>query len=101
VSERPDPADALARIDLGIPGIEDAVEIGRGGLGVVYRARQSELRRTYDESELRYHPTPDSRAYGRPMGLGTSAARIGPPPRGRGAAIVPLATDPAARSPVG
>ena len=32
-------------IDLGIPDVEDAVEIGRGGFGVVYRARQSKLDR--------------------------------------------------------
>lgn len=33
-------------IDLGIEGFEDAVEIGRGGFGVVYRARQPALNRT-------------------------------------------------------
>jgi hypothetical protein len=33
-------------VDLGIPGCEDAVEIGRGGFGVVYRARQPEFERT-------------------------------------------------------
>ncbi|MBI2168029.1 MAG: serine/threonine protein kinase, partial [Actinobacteria bacterium] len=32
--------------DLGIPGLEDAVEIGRGGFGVVYRARQPHFNRT-------------------------------------------------------
>lgn len=33
-------------VDLGIPGIEHAEEIGRGGFAVVYRARQPELNRT-------------------------------------------------------
>ncbi|MDQ1439710.1 MAG: hypothetical protein QOK43_3339, partial [Acidimicrobiaceae bacterium] len=33
-------------VDLGVPGMEDAVEIGRGGFAVVYRARQPELNRT-------------------------------------------------------
>ncbi|MCP3935336.1 MAG: histidine kinase, partial [Actinomycetia bacterium] len=32
-------------IDLGIPGYIDAVEIGRGGFGVVYRALQTSLDR--------------------------------------------------------
>ncbi len=32
--------------DLGIPGIESAVEIGRGGFAVVYRAEQPAYRRT-------------------------------------------------------
>ncbi len=33
-------------IDLGVPGVEDAVEIGRGGFAVVFRASQPELDRT-------------------------------------------------------
>jgi YVTN family beta-propeller protein len=33
-------------VDLGVPGMESAVEIGRGGFAVVYRARQPELNRT-------------------------------------------------------
>lgn len=33
-------------VDLGVPGMEDAIEIGRGGFAVVYRARQPELNRT-------------------------------------------------------
>jgi serine/threonine protein kinase len=33
-------------IDLGIPGLEEAQEIGRGGFGVVYRARQSVVGRS-------------------------------------------------------
>ncbi|MDQ3978682.1 MAG: serine/threonine-protein kinase [Actinomycetota bacterium] len=33
-------------VDLGVRGMEDAVEIGRGGFAVVYRARQPELNRT-------------------------------------------------------
>lgn len=33
-------------IDLGIPGISDAVEIGAGGFGVVYRAVEADLGRT-------------------------------------------------------
>ena len=33
-------------VDLGVPGMEDAVEIGRGGFAVVYRAWQPELNRT-------------------------------------------------------
>ena len=33
-------------MDLGVPGMEDAVEIGRGGFAVVYRARQPDLNRT-------------------------------------------------------
>ncbi|MGH9226213.1 MAG: serine/threonine-protein kinase, partial [Acidimicrobiales bacterium] len=37
---------STATVDLGIPGIEGATEIGRGGFAVVYRARQPELNRT-------------------------------------------------------
>ncbi|MGQ0433340.1 MAG: serine/threonine-protein kinase, partial [Microthrixaceae bacterium] len=33
-------------VDLGIAGYDEAVEIGRGGFGVVYTARQAELDRT-------------------------------------------------------
>lgn len=33
-------------VDFGVVGCTDAVEIGRGGFGVVYRARQAEFRRT-------------------------------------------------------
>ncbi len=32
--------------DLGIPGLGDAVEVGRGGFAVVYRAEQSDFHRT-------------------------------------------------------
>ncbi len=35
-----------ANTELGIPGFTDAVEFGRGGFGVVYRARQPALHRT-------------------------------------------------------
>jgi serine/threonine protein kinase len=34
-----------AAIDLGIPGLVEPVEVGRGGFGIVYRARQTALRR--------------------------------------------------------
>ena len=33
-------------VDLGVPGCSGAVEIGRGGFGVVYRAQQPEFHRT-------------------------------------------------------
>ncbi|MGI8758266.1 MAG: serine/threonine-protein kinase, partial [Acidimicrobiales bacterium] len=33
-------------VELGIPGYTDAVEIGRGGFGVVYRAQQPDFNRT-------------------------------------------------------
>ncbi|BCJ56214.1 hypothetical protein Asp14428_76890 [Actinoplanes sp. NBRC 14428] len=33
-------------LDLGVPGCRDAVEVGRGGFGVVYRARQPAYSRT-------------------------------------------------------
>jgi hypothetical protein len=33
-------------LDIGVPGCEDASEIGRGGFGVVYRARQPAISRT-------------------------------------------------------
>ena len=33
-------------VDLQIPGYTDAVEVGRGGFGVVYRARQPDFDRT-------------------------------------------------------
>lgn len=33
-------------VDLGIPGISDAVPVGRGGFGTVYRARQEKIGRT-------------------------------------------------------
>ncbi len=36
----------MMAIDLGIEGIEGAVEIGRGGFGVVYRATETDLGRT-------------------------------------------------------
>jgi serine/threonine protein kinase len=35
-----------APVDLGIPGLDQAVEIGRGGFAVVYRAVQATFRRT-------------------------------------------------------
>ena len=35
-----------APIDLGIPGLEDAILLGRGGFAVVYRAYQPAFRRT-------------------------------------------------------
>jgi hypothetical protein len=38
--------DKLAPIDLGVPGLEPGVEIGRGGFGIVYRAFQPKLNRT-------------------------------------------------------
>ena len=37
--------DEVDAIDLGIPDLEDATEIGAGGFGTVYRARQRSLRR--------------------------------------------------------
>ncbi|MGH9280504.1 MAG: serine/threonine-protein kinase [Acidimicrobiales bacterium] len=42
----PAPKRAAVAVDLGIPGIDDATEVGRGGFAVVYRARQPELNRT-------------------------------------------------------
>jgi YVTN family beta-propeller protein len=39
-------AGGAPAVDLGIDGFEDAVEVGRGGFAVVYRARQPALNRT-------------------------------------------------------
>ncbi|MFQ5555725.1 MAG: serine/threonine-protein kinase, partial [Acidimicrobiia bacterium] len=38
--------DGSGGVDLGVPGLEDAVLIGRGGFAVVYRAYQPAFRRT-------------------------------------------------------
>ena len=37
---------ATEPVELGVPGVEAAVEVGRGGFAVVYRARQPDLNRT-------------------------------------------------------
>ncbi|GGQ81392.1 serine/threonine-protein kinase [Couchioplanes azureus] len=37
---------AVTGLDIGVPGCRDAVEIGRGGFGVVYRVRQPAFSRT-------------------------------------------------------
>jgi serine/threonine protein kinase len=42
----PDRSSGDRVTELGIPGYTDAVEIGRGGFGVVYRARQPDFERT-------------------------------------------------------
>ena len=42
----PDRSPGDRAVDLGIPGYTDAVEIGRGGFGVVYRAQQPDFNRT-------------------------------------------------------
>ncbi len=41
-----DPATVRPPVDLAIPGLADAVEIGVGGFGVVYRAAEADLSRT-------------------------------------------------------
>ncbi len=41
-----DPATVRPPLDLAIPGLADAVEIGVGGFGVVYRAAEADLSRT-------------------------------------------------------
>lgn len=41
-----DPATVRPPVDLAIPGLADAVEIGVGGFGVVYRAAEADLGRT-------------------------------------------------------
>ncbi len=41
-----DPATARPPVDLSIPGLAEAVEIGAGGFGVVYRAAEADLSRT-------------------------------------------------------
>src|SRR5438128_421003 len=40
------PQRGLVAINLGIPDVDDATEIGRGGFGVVYKAHQSRFDRT-------------------------------------------------------
>ena len=42
----PDRSPGDRAVELGIPGYTDAVEIGRGGFGVVYRAQQPDFNRT-------------------------------------------------------
>ncbi|MER5702240.1 protein kinase [Micromonospora sp. NPDC002296] len=42
---RPGEADTVPGLDLGVAGCTDAVEIGRGGFGVVYRAWQPDFSR--------------------------------------------------------
>jgi len=41
-----DPASTRPPVDLSIPGLAEAVEIGSGGFGVVYRAAEADLSRT-------------------------------------------------------
>ncbi len=41
-----DPATVRPPLDLAIPGLAEAVEIGAGGFGVVYRAAEADLSRT-------------------------------------------------------
>ena len=36
--------DGARMVDLGIPGVVDAIEIGRGGFAVVYQANREQIR---------------------------------------------------------
>src|SRR5574340_1795616 len=47
-------------VELAAAGFEDAREIGRGGFGIVYRARQAALDRTVAIKVLTSHLDPDN-----------------------------------------
>ena len=40
-------------VDLGIPGLTDAVEVARGGFSTIYRATQSTMERTVEKGAPR------------------------------------------------
>ena len=56
-----DDAEAGGRVALGIPGYEDATQIGEGGFGVVYMARQTAFDRTVAVKVISARLAPETR----------------------------------------